>query len=115
MKFKMTIVHGKGEDATKQIVEIDGDLDAVKTYLKLVISIKEFNWGAVERADESNLVAGDVNRWLIRKNWTIDTLELSVFSFHDVDPLINVNAYIGSFEPKPGMKAVNKLLGGGKF
>jgi len=120
MKFKITISNEGTLDADgvkkyppRIIMDFDGELDAVKTYLKLSVDVDKFKWGAVERTDE--VEAGDVNRWIIHKNHTTGQLEMNVFSFHDVDASININAYMESYKPGRDMQAVNEMLGGGKF
>jgi hypothetical protein len=111
MEFEIKIQH-LGQTGTDS-VDIDGDLDAVKTYLKLVVS-DNFNWGAVERKDE--LQAGDVNRWLIRKDRGTDELTMTVFSFFGVDPEINVNALLAAGDPERiNTDTLSQYLGGGKF
>ena len=97
------------------VIPIEGDLDTVKTYLKLGVDEKTFNWGSIERKDE--LVPGDVNRWLVQRNYRDGSgLYMSVFSFFDVDPEININAAVQAHNPdRTSSGALNKLMGGGKF
>ena len=109
MKLRV-ITCNHGEMQVRQ--EMDGDLDKVKTYLKLLETDK-FKFGAIERLDE--MEPGDVSRWMIRRNHTTGELYMSVFSFHDVDPMINVNTYMSIYEDSAGRKKIDSLLGGGKF
>lgn len=111
MKFELKIQHD-GQTGSDSI-NIEGDLDAVKTYLKLVVS-DNFNWGAVERKGE--LEPGDVHRWLVEKNHTTGDMTLTVFSFYKVDPEININAAFAAVNPESNKtEALSKVLGGGKF
>lgn len=119
MKFEIKISYfptkksraaGKGDPHT--IFEMEGELDAVKTYLKLAIG-DNFNWGVVTILDE--VVTGEVDRWMIRKNRTTKELTLHAFSFFDVDPEININALHAIWDPGRNSEPMNKALGGGKF
>lgn len=112
LQKRHTVVNDEKVHPPRETIEISGELGAVKTYLKLVAGA-DFKWGAVQRID--NLVTGDVERWMIQQNMTTGELYMSVFSFFDVDPMINVNAYMETWEPTQGMKTLNNLLGGGKF
>jgi hypothetical protein len=117
MKFEIIMSYYATEETKaakvadpRKTFEMEGDLDAVKTYLKLAAS-KDFNWGAITRTDE--LEPGDVNRWMIKKNRTTGDLWMEVFSFFAVDPLININAMRAIFDPDRNMTPLNKALGGG--
>ena len=113
MLFELKIQH-KGQTGS-DVIPIEGDLATVKTYLKLSVDEKTFNWGAVERMGE--LEPGDVHRWLIQRNFRDGGgLYMSVFAFHDVDVEININAALQARDPdRNGCKELNNLLGGGKF
>jgi len=91
--------------------EIEGDLDAAKTYIKLAAG-DDYAWGAIQRIDDG-LVPGDVERWLVQKNRTTKQLLVSPFSFFELGPEININAMRAAFEQYPQMQEMNKLLGGG--
>jgi len=110
MLFEVKIQH-VGQTGFNSI-DIEGDLDAVKTYLKLVVS-DNFNWGAVERKGE--LETGDIERWFVKRNTTTGELHLRVFSFFNVDPEINVNAMHHAMDSELNHPALDKALGGGKF
>ena len=116
MKFELkiaTMPKVKGGPDRFQIVEFEGELEAVKTYCKLKAG-PDFNWAAVTRLGE--LKTGDVDRWFIRRNFTSGDLEMSVFSFYNVAAHININAMKMSFEgDRTSSGAINKLLGGGKL
>ena len=123
MKFKITTV--LRDNPERNIIEMDGELDAVKTYLKLRIKAENFKWGVVERTDD--MLPGDVSRWAIKRTSTYNRdsdsydfgLTLNVFSLNEVDPIINVNAMMAAFTDRQStyetFKPINKLLGGGKF
>ncbi len=108
--MKFNIIFSTKEDRFER--ELEGDLDMVKTFVKLQVGNK-FTWGAVQQIDE--LEQGCVERWFMRKNVTTSELELHAFSFYQVDPIININAMQSAFEYHPGMNEISKLLGGGKF
>ena len=111
MKFEVSIQHSG--QAGSDTVEIEGDLSAVKTYLKLVVK-DNFNWAAV--LPLGKLKMGDVDRWMVRQNRTTGELNMSVFSFFNVEPMININTMRQAYDPEQTSSgAVNKLLGGGKF
>lgn len=106
MKFNI-IFSAKEDRFTRQI---DGDLDTVKTYVKLTAGDK-FTWGAIIRTD--NLIPGDVEHWIIKKDYRNGGLLVSPFSFYKVHPEININAMRAALEQYPEMQEMNKLLGGG--
>jgi len=95
MKFEIKLSYGIPKDSTSEdyssTFEMEGDLETVKTYLKLSIR-KNFKWGAIQRLDK--LVPGDVDRWMIHQNQTTDELSLVIFSFFNVDPIMNINGVI---------------------
>ena len=124
MKFQIKVAYmptaemrANKETATTRIVEMEGELAAVKTYLKLSIG-NDFHWASVVRIDDE-LGAGDVNRWVVQSNRTTGDLRLLAFSFFEVDPVINTNGYnfkmAIQLEECSGAEALNKVLGGGKF
>lgn len=108
--MKFNVIFSTDNDRFERAVE--GDLDTVKTYIKLTAG-DNFKWGAVIRLNE--LSPGDVSRWLIQKNRTTGDISLNAFSFFSVDPEININAMISSFNHKDdsNIKELHKVLGGG--
>ena len=118
MKFEVKISYfptkeskAAGKGAPHDIIEMEGELDSVKTYLKLAAG-DNFNWGAITIMDK--VAIGEVNRWMVQKNRRTGQLALHAFSFFDVDHEININALHAIFD-KSGGTAMNNVLGGGKF
>jgi len=114
MKFNIIFANfynnsGEGERIER---EVEGDLDTVKTYVKLTAG-DNFSWGAVSRLDE--LSPGDVDKWMIQKNRTTRELSLTPFSFYRVDTEININAMRAVFNDRIQLKVLHKKLGGGKI
>ncbi len=115
MRFEVKISYIPTEDSMaagdgdpSKTFEMEGDLAAIKTYIKLVNS-DNFNWGAIQRLD--NLQPGDVDRWLIQKNRATGELLMSAFSFFAVDTEINVNAMRAAVGIDHKNTALNKALG----
>lgn len=85
MKFELRITE---KDMLPDIIEFEGDLDGLKTYLKLKIDLANFSWCSVKRTDK--LSRGDVEYWIVEKKY--GELVMNVFAFYDIDPEINLNA-----------------------
>jgi len=107
--MKFNIIFSTKKDQFNR--DVEGDLDAAKSYIKLAAG-DDYAWGAIQRIDD-DLVPGDVERWIVQKNRTTKQLLVSPFSFFEVDPEININAMRAAFEQYPQMQEMNKLLGGG--
>lgn len=119
MKFEVKITYFSTEESRAaemgdpyDIIEMEGDLDSVKTYLKLAAG-DNFNWGAVSVMDK--VTTGEVDRWMVQKDRTTGQLALHAFSFYDVEHEININALHAIFDPDINSQPMNKLLGGGNF
>jgi len=87
MKFELKIAL---KDKQPHTYEMGGDLDAVKTFLKLKVDLKKFNWASIKRVDE-DLARGDVEYWSVRQDMHGE-LHVHAFAFYDVDAQININA-----------------------
>ena len=114
MKFKLIIVTNKTD---RKEIEMEGDLNIVKTYLKL-LATNTFTWGAIERIDE--LKPGDVSHWIIQHNYRDNCLEIDPFTVYGtgIESTVNVNLFTSAFNRnKPGkdLGVVRDLLGGGSY
>lgn len=117
MKFEIIMANeadkrGKVGAFDRTIFEMEGDLDSVKTYIKLAAG-KNFKWGSVTILDK--VATGEVNRWMVQKNRATGQMALHTLSFHDVDHEININALYAIYDDDVDSQPMNKELGGGKF
>lgn len=104
MKFELKIAL---KDELPKIYNLEGELDMVKTFLKLKVDLRKFKWASIKRVDE-DIAVGDVEYWTVEKN-RHGELAAHAFAFYEVNAQININAMRRALNKKQAQTEFTEL------